>query len=205
MFKVTHDDMLKRVIELKFDTWDKILDDDGIIIKIYRPSTLSKRFKDYNVDKNFQIWLKEKSGEFKPNHLRVMIDLNLRARTRPELKKQLLMAFDNIYYGEDPDEAIKPLRNEIFAQYLNSLRVIAYLDQLFMIEQEYGYNKKSKFEPATLFYQGWIREFIDNNKEIDNLTMSVCSFRPPTAKYVSKENKKNRKYEDNLSSLWYLE
>lgn len=199
--------MLKRVIDLKSDVWDEILNDNGIVIKIYRPSTLSKRFTNYDVNKNFQIWLEQSEGKFKPfkpNHLRVMIDLNLRVRTRPELKPKLLMAFDNIFYGEDPDDSIRLLKDEAFPQCLNSLRVIAYLDQLFIIEQEYGYNKESKFDPPTLFYQGWIREFIDNDKEIDDLTMSVCNRKPPTAKYVSKENKKNKKYEKNLKTLWYL-
>lgn len=197
--------MLKRVVELPFDTWDIIQEANGVLIKVFRPSILSKRFKGYDIKKNFQIWIEKGERKFRPNHLRVMIDLNLRVRSRPELKNKILSSFDNIYYGVDPDKAIDEIRNEIFPHYLNSISIIAQLDQLFIIEQEYGYNRESKFEPPTLFYQGWIREFIDNNKEVDNLTMSVCNGRPPTAKYVNKENKKSSKYEDNLKKLWYLE
>lgn len=171
---------------------------------IYRPSELSKRFKGYNVKKNFQIWLKEGERKFRPNHLRVFIDLNLRVRSQPKLKKELLTAFDNIFYGRDPEKELKALANKRFEHYLNPIVAVGVMSQLFIIEQEYCYNKKSMFNPPTLFYQGWIREFIDNPKEIDNLTMSVAHGQPPAIKYVDKENKKSKKYINDLELLWYI-
>ena len=83
--------------------------------------------------------------------------------------------------------------------------MIGYIAQLFIIEQEYGYDKESRFEPPTLFLQGWIREFIDSPKEIDNLCMSVCNRQPPKAKYVNLENKKDKKHTSNLKPLWYMD
>ena len=83
--------------------------------------------------------------------------------------------------------------------------IIANLAQLFIIEQEFNYERESNFEPKTLFFQGWIREFIDSPKEIDNMCMSVCSGQPPKAQYTDKENKKNKRYEEKRTSLWYLE
>jgi len=65
--------------------------------------------------------------------------------------------------------------------------------------------KESKFDPPTLFFQGWIREFIDSPKEIDNMCMSVASGQPPKAKYVKLENKKDKKDKPNLKPLWYME
>lgn len=200
-----YSEMLQIVKDLEFDKHLEILNDKGVCISILRPSQLSNRFKNYDKEKNFQIFINDKERLFRPNHLRIMIDLNLRIRSRPELKNELLLVFDNIFYGEDPDEAIKPIINESFEHYLNSIRIIAHLSQLFLIEQDYGYHKESKFDPPTLFYQGWVREFIDSPKEIDNLCMSVCSFRPPTSKYVKKENKKDKAYEPNLKKLWYIE
>src|SRR5690554_4337650 len=70
-----------------------IIKDNNIEIYIYRPD---KSFKNYDVNTNFQIYIKEGSREFRPNHLRVMIDLHLRVRSRPDLKKNLLLAFDEI-------------------------------------------------------------------------------------------------------------
>ncbi|MFA5240231.1 MAG: hypothetical protein WC476_11085 [Phycisphaerae bacterium] len=197
--------MLDVVKKLAFDNKHTVYKEGNTEVQIFRPSVLSKRFKTYDVKKNFQIWLKEGEREFRPNHLRVMIDLNLRIRSRKDLKKKLLAAFDNIFYGKDPLKELKDLKEERFEHYLNSLAIIGVLSQLFIIEQEYCYHRVSNFDPPTLFYQGWVREFIDNPKEIDNLCMSVCSGQPPLAKYVALENKKNRNFRKDLESLWYLQ
>lgn len=196
--------MFKIVKELPFDDKTTIFKNGNTEVQLFRPSKLSARFKDYDIEKNFQIWLKEGEREFRPNHLRVMIDLNLRVRSRQDLKKELLLAFDNIFYGKDPETELTKLSKEKFEHYLNDLVVIGVLAQLFIIEQEYCYEKESKFEPPTLFFQGWIREFIENPKEIDNLCMSVCNGQPPLARYVSDENKKNKSYVKDRSELWYL-
>lgn len=197
--------MFKIVKELEFDKKVSIFKKRSIEVLLFRPSELSARFKDYDVKKNFQIWLKEGNREFRPNHLRVMIDLNLRVRSNPNLKKELLIAFDNIFYGKDPEKELAKLSKEKFEHYLNDLIVIGILAQLFIIEQEYGYNKESMFDPPTLFFQGWIREFLDNPKEIDNLCMSVCNGQPPLTKYVNCENKKHKFYVKESPALWYLE
>ena len=198
-------EMFNIVRELEFDNKKTIFKKGNIEIQLYRPSKLSARFKDYDVKKNFQIWLKEGNREFRPNHLRVMIDLNLRTRSRTDLKEKLLIAFDNIFYGKDPENELKELSEEKFEHYLNDLIVIGVLSQLFIIEQEYGYHKESKFEPPTLFFQGWIRAFIDSPKEIDNLCMSVCSGQPPKANYVNLENKKSKKWIiKEPTPAWYI-
>ena len=197
--------MFEIVKELKFDRNTVVCkDENSVEISILRPSKLPPRFKDYDVNKNFQIWLKEGNRIFRPNHLRVMIDLNLRVRSQPSLKKQLLTIFDNIFYGADPDKEIEIIKNEKFVHCLNSLKIIANLAQLFIIEQDYCYNKKSKYSPPYLFFQGWIREFIDNPKEIDNLCMSVCRGQEPLSDYTKKENRKSKEFEKNLKPLWYM-
>jgi len=197
-------EMLKRVKKLPFDKETTVDVTDGVEVYILRPSVLSSRFKTYDKKKNFQIWLKDGDRKFRPNHLRVFLDLNLRIRARPDLKEALLLAFDEIFYGESPEKAISKLRKEKFPLYLNSLKTIAVLAQLFIIEQAYGYHRESKFEPPTLFYQGWIREFLDSPKEIDNLCMSVSNGQPPASRYTNLENKKGRHYEKNRKKLWYL-
>jgi len=197
--------MLNIVKKLPFDVKQSVYKEGNIEVQLFRPSSLSKRFKSYDVKKNFQIWLKEGTREFRPNHLRVMIDLNLRVRSRGDLKEKLLSSFDNIFYGKDSLKELENLKDEKFAHHLNLLTIIGVLSQLFIVEQEYCYHRESKFDPPTLFYQGWVREFIDSPKEIDNLCMSVCSGQPPLAKYVALENKKNRKFINNLQPLWYLQ
>lgn len=197
--------MFKIVRELEFDKKISVFKKGKSEIQLFRPSILSSRFKDYDVKKNFQIWLKEGDREFRPNHMRVLIDLNLRIRSRPDLKEKLLLAFDNIFYGKDPEKELRELEKEKFEHFLNPLIVIGILAQLLLIEQEYGYHRESKFDPPTLFFQGWIREFIDSPKEIDNISMSVASGQPPKAKYVKLENKKDKKHIKNLKPLWYMD
>ena len=192
------------VKELEFDKEFIVKKSGNIELSILRPSKISKRFKNYDINKNFQIYLRNERRYFRPNHLRVLIDLNLRIRSRPDLKKELASSFDEIYYKRDPEIAINNLKKQEFEHFLNSIDIIANLSQLFIIEQDYCYNKESNFSPPTLFYQGLVREFIDSPKEIDNLTMSVCNRQPPKVRYTNKENKNHKKYQKDLESLWYL-
>jgi len=198
---------LTEIINLEFDTKKIIcIDDEKVELYVIRPTKLPKSLRNkYDPNKNFQIWLKEGKREFKPNHLRVLIDLNLRTRCRPDLKERLLLIFDNIFYGSDPDTEIQNIKNEKFDHFLNSIEIIANLSQLLIIEQEINYTRESNFDPITLFYQGWVREFIDSPKEIDNMCMSVGRFQPPKAQYTNKENKKHNKFKPNLEPLWYIE
>ncbi len=197
--------MLEIIKKLPFDRKKAVYSDGETEIYLLRPSELSSRFAKYDVKKNFQIWLKQGSREFRPNHLRVFIDLNLRIRSNPAAKKVLLLAFDKIFYGEDPKKVLAALAKRKFGLYLNGIQVIGCLAQLFILEQEYAYHRESNFEPATLFFQGWLRQFIDSHKEIDNLCMSVCSGQPPAAKYTCKEDRKNKKYSPKNKPLWYLD
>ena len=192
-------------LKLEFDQ-KRIVYEEGIYqIYLYRPSKLSKRFKNYDVNKNFQIFL-EKKGEqaFKPNHLRFLIDLKLRVRENSKIKEQLLTAFDMIYYGEDLEYAIKPLENECFSQYIDPLNVIANLSLFFLVEQNLGYGNKSKFSPSALYLQGWIRTFINSEKEIDEIVMRISKNTPPLVKYTRQDNKNHKAYNQNAKPLWYI-
>ncbi|WP_396191369.1 hypothetical protein [Flavobacterium sp.] len=197
-----YNDLLNIIKGLEFNVPTIVFEENGVEIFLIRPS---KAFKNYDIKKNFQIFIKEGDRQFRPNHLRVMIDLHLKVRSRPNLKNELLSAFDNIFYKGNSLLSIKNLIEQDFEHYLNSISIIAVLSQLFIIEQDYNYEGESNYDPPTLFYQGWVRQFIDSSKEIDNLAMSVCSRKPPTAKYTSLENKKHKKFRDENTSLWYLE
>ena len=203
---MNYESMLQKIKGLPFDKELTVCKKEGVELFVNRPSKLSKRFKNYDIKKNFQIWLREGERLFRPNHLRVMMDLNLRVRSRPDLKRKLAVVFDNVFYGKDPDIEIKSLEQEKFEHFLNPMRIVANLSQLFVIEQAYNYYKKSKFDPSTLFYQGWLRQAIDNTREIDNLCMSIGkAIQPPPPKYTALENKKDKRFTKDLKPLWYLD
>jgi len=204
---IDYNEMLSLIEKLEFDEKKTLFKEDtGAEIYVVRPSKIKSKLKNnYELEKNFQIWLNYNYREFRPNHLRVLIDLNLRARSKPDTKKDLLVAFDNIYYGKDPTIEVKNLNDILFPHCLNSIKITANLSQLFLIEQDFNYSGKSNFDPKTLFYQGWVREFIDSPKEIDNMCFSVAKGQPPKAQYTNKENKKLfNKYINDLRPLWYI-
>lgn len=203
-----YNEMQKIIETLEFDKPKTVcIDESGAEIYIYRPSEIKSKLKnEYDTQKNFQIWLNYDFKKFRPNHLRVLIDLNLRVRARPESKKELMIAFDNIFYGKDPDLEISKLSDIDYPYSLNSIRIIANLSQLFIIEQETNYSRESYFKPKALFYQGWVREFIDCPKEVEQMCFSAAKGQQPLVRYTNKENKKlPSKYEPNLKQLWYIE
>lgn len=201
---MTYGDMRETVLSLPFDTMSEIYNNDEQTILIYRPSTLSKRFKDYDVQTNFQIFLKIGNDKpFRPNHLRLLLDLKLRVRENPHAKKELLTAFDKIFYGDEPLEAIKPLNHIYFTQYINPIDITAILAQLFIIEQNIGYGAKSTFNPPALYIQGWIRTFIASEQEIDQIVYRICRNTPPAVKYTCQDNRKHIKYNPDAGLLWY--
>lgn len=202
---MTYEEMKDIVLELPFDTMTEVYNNSEQAILIYRPSTLSKRFKDYNVNTNFQVFLRIGNDKpFRPNHLRLLIDLKLRVRELPQAKEELLIAFDKIFYGEDPLFAIKSLNHIRFTQYINPIDITAILAQLFIIEQDIGYGGKSTFDPPSLYIHGWIRTFIASEQEIDQIVYRICRNTPPAVKYTYQDNKNHRNYKPNAENLWYL-
>lgn len=196
-------EIYKKVKNIK--VWKKktILKWSDFEIYVFRPE---KIFKNYDVKKNFQIYLKLNNGrEFRPNHLIAMIDLNLRIRSNVDQKENLLKLFDNIFYKKDYSENIKQLKWKRFTHFLYDIEVISTLYLLFLIEQEYNYpDGKSKYSPKTLFLHWRVRQFVCEGKEIDNLVMSVCRWQPPMVKYTFQDDLNHKKYNKDRDSLWYL-
>ena len=52
---MTYNDMGSIVLDLPFDTMTEVYNNGEQAILIYRPSTLSARFKDYDVNTNFEV------------------------------------------------------------------------------------------------------------------------------------------------------
>ena len=139
-------ELVNIISELEFDKMTQIYDNGNQSLHILRPSKLSARFKDYDVNKNFQIFLKIGNEEaFRPNHLRLLLDLKLRSRELPHTKEAMLLAFDNIFYGKDPLKAIECLNTIPFTQQINPLDITSVLAQLFIAEQNIGFGGESKY------------------------------------------------------------
>ena len=201
---MTRSELYDIMIDLPFDEMCELYQNGEQTVSVYRPSQLSSRFKDYDVNKNFQIWLQIGNEKpFKPNHLRLLLDLKLRSRELPDSKDALLKAFDNIFYGMDPISAISSVKHIRFTQYINPIEITAELAQLFIVEQDIGYGTRSKYDPPSLYIQGWIRSFINDNQEIDQIVYRIVRNTPPLVKYTCQDDANHRLYNENASPLWY--
>lgn len=199
-----YDKILDKILALPFDTMTEVYANDNQKVLVYRPSTLSARFKDYDVNTNFQIFLQIGNDKpFRPNHLRLLLDLKLRSRELPETINDLLLTFDEIFYGADPLESIKHVENINYTQFINPIDITAVLAQLFIIEQNIGYGGKSTFDPPSLYIQGWIRTFIGSDQEIDQIVYRICRNTPPAVKYTCQDNKNHKNYNEKAKPLWY--
>ena len=58
------------------------------------------------------------------------MDLKLRSRELPETVNDLLLTFDEIFYGADPLEAVKRIKNINYTQFINPIDITAVLAQL---------------------------------------------------------------------------
>ncbi len=198
----SYPELFERIKNIKIGEQETILKRDDFEIYVLRPT---KVFKSYDPNKNFQIFLRLSSGrEFRPNHLIVMIDLNLRVRDNPSTKEKLLTLFDNIFYKKNYINELQELRKIPFIHFLYDLEIITTLYILLLIEQDYNYPDTSKYNPKTLFLHGWVRQFLCNGKEIDNMVMSLCKSQPPQAAYTREDDMNHKKYNAHREPLWYL-
>ena len=207
---LTYDKVYKKLENLALDKKLLIYDNDEYQIYVLRPSKLDKEYKDknYDVNKNLQIWLKRNDTGYKfmPTHLRVLINLKLMVMNQPELADDLSIAFDKIFYKEDPLKVINNIN--ISKRYIDDLDITAVLAQLLLIEQEIGFAGKSKYDPKSLWFQGWIRTFLNEPKEIEKIIKSIFGFKgasgAPKEEYTKQDNKKKIKtYNPNAKPLWY--
>lgn len=192
------------IIDLPFDEKKDIYSSNGQTLYVVRPQKLSERFKEYDASKNIQIWLKiDDKKSFKPNHFRLLIDLYTRVRECPDSKDTLLEVFDRIFYGEDPLDVMHMLDTYQFTQAINPTDIAVVLAQLFIAEQNVGFGKKSKYNPRSLYIQGWIRTFINADYEIDQVISGISYNRPPLVGYTKQDDKNHKEYNPDAQPLWY--
>ena len=190
--------------KLPFDEPITVYKSQGYEISFIRPSKLSARFKNYDLNTNFQIYLKEPNQKpYKPNHLQLLFNLYYLSRENPNKKNDILEAFDKIFYGEDALTAIDKLTSLNCHQSRFPIDINATLALSFIVEQNIGYGEKSKYRPPSLYIQGWIRTFIDSDEDLPQLEESIRSNIRPEDKYTCKDNAFNKCYTPKNIVLWY--
>jgi len=154
--------------------------DNGTELYVHRPKKLGKSLKkEYEIHKNFQIFMKKPHEEdFKPNHLRILINLHLKKISDPAKAEKIFSILEKVYHGEDPLAYRKELEALNFRMSLDSPLVDVCLAQLFMCEQEINYTD-GKVKPPRAYLMGYMRLVKCGEVEIDKLLWNSIRHPPP--------------------------
>ena len=181
-------ELLKVIESVKIGNSKTIYKLDDVELYIHRPEKLgaSLKRKDYDPKKNFQIFMKTPGKkDFKPNHLRVLLDLHLKHESDPKLSERIFEVMEAVYKGEDPLKFSKEISKMKFRMQLDSAIVNVCSAQLFMAEQEINYTK-GKVQPPRAYLMGYIRMIRTGNFEIDKILWSSTRH-PPRKEFRTKE------------------
>ncbi len=152
-----------------------------VVIFVNKPlkvPTKLKQSRRYDAKKNFQIGL-SKGGqkEFLPNHLRILMDLNLKNQENKEKAQILFDAIEAVFDGEDPLKFEKQLQALHFDREIETAFTDLCLAQLFMLEQDINYHF-GNVQPPRAYLMGYIRMVQLNAEEIDKLLWSSTRHPP---------------------------
>lgn len=154
--------------------------DNGVELYVHRPEKLGRSLKrEYAIHKNFQIFMKKPGEEdFKPNHLRILINLHLKKISDSEKAELIFDILEKVYNGEDPLLYKDKLTSLNFKMSLDPTLVDVCLAQLFMCEQEICYTD-GKVKPPRAYLMGYIRLVRSGKVEIDKLLWNSIRHPPP--------------------------
>ena len=168
-----YDVLKKLILSIKLDEKRTIYKiKEGVELFINKPSKVPTKLKNssrYNPKKNFQIGLRKKGyKEFLPNHLRIMIDLELKKKEKQTKATVLFDAIEQIYEGRDPEKFKKILDGYNFKEGFEDAYTDLCLTQLFFLEQDINYDF-GKVQPPRAYLMGYIRMIRLDIEEIDKL------------------------------------
>jgi len=159
-----YDELKEQILNMELDEKKTIYEiDEKTEIFVNKPSEIPKHLKNkdkYDPKKNFQIGLRKKGQkEFLPNHLRILMDLDIKKKENPETSEIVFEAIEKIYNGKDPKE----LKDELIVLHFDKEIENSYTDvclaQLFMIEQDLNYDF-GKVKPPKAYLMGYIRMIV---------------------------------------------
>lgn len=184
-----YEELKKVILNMKLGekkTVYKINEDTELFVnKPTKVPTKLKNSKKYNPLKNFQIGINKKGQkEFLPNHLRIMIDLQLKKDENKDKAKILFDTIEYIYEGADPFEYKEKLKGYLFKSGFEDSFTDLCLAQLFFLEQDINYDF-GKVQPPRVYLMGYIRMIRLGVDEIDKLLWSSTRH-PPIIKFRDK-------------------
>lgn len=171
-----------RIIGIRLgERQDIYFSDKDTIVFVNKPIKVPAKLKNskkYDPKKNFQIGI-ARAGikEFLPNHLRILMDLNLKNKEDKNKAQILFDAIEAVYDGEDPLKFEKQLKGIVFDRQIETAFTDLCLAQLFMLEQDINYHF-GKVQPPRSYLMGYIRMIQLQAEEIDKLLWSSTRHPP---------------------------
>ncbi|MBW2995778.1 hypothetical protein KY332_00600 [Candidatus Woesearchaeota archaeon] len=191
-----YEKLKKVILDMELDERKTIYKiNENIEIFVNKPLKVPTKLKQsarYDPKKNFQIGLRKKGQkEFLPNHLRIMMDLQLKKDEDSKKAKILFEIIEDIFEGKDPLNYKEELNKIKFEKgFENSLTIVC-LAQLFFLEQDINYHF-GKVQPPRVYLMGYIRMIRLGIDEIDKMLWSSTRH-PPRMEFRSKECLKQEK------------
>jgi hypothetical protein len=190
--KMDMKELNKTIDALEFEQNLAIYDcGNSTVLSVFRPKIPTKTLKHkYDPKKNFQIYMEKNNQKFKPNHLRILLDLHLKRITNEEKSSILFEILEDIYDGEDPTRYKTRLNALDFPMFLDNAYTNACLAQLFMTEQDINQQESWKVKPARAYIMGYIRLINAQEREISWVLWSATRH-APRKEYITPPKMRN--------------
>jgi len=162
---------------------------------IYQSKDGTKVFVDHTgkfSPQDFAVGLKiPGKDEFRPTHIRLLVDLYIKKESNPEDAKKLFLAFEKMYEGEDPEKLAKKLDKLKFPMKFDSPETNLYYAQLLMIEQDFNFGpgapKRSKLNPPREYLMRFIRWVASGDSQLDRIIFAAAGRKYPAPEKYSKK------------------
>jgi hypothetical protein len=128
--------------------------------------------------------------EFRPTHIRLLIDLYIKKLSNPDGANDLFIAIEKINDGEDPEKLYETLLKHSFTMKFDSPEVNLYYAQLLLIEQDFNFSppskKVSRLNPPREYLMRFIRWVASGDDLIDRVIFAGAGRKYPAPERYSK-------------------
>jgi hypothetical protein len=128
--------------------------------------------------------------EFRPTHIRLLIDYYIKRESNEPGAKQLHTCLERVYHGEDPVNFSDGLSRIEFPMHLDEPETNLYLSQLLFIEQDFNFGpgapKKSKMDPPREYLMRFFRWVASGDSQIDRVLFAASGRKYPAPEEYSR-------------------
>jgi hypothetical protein len=129
-------------------------------------------------------------AEFRPTHIRLLVDLYIKKMSNPEGAHKLFVALERVNFGEDPKKLTGKLKRLNFPMKFDSPEVNLYYAQLLLIEQDFSfgpetYKKQSKLKPPREYLMRFIRWVASGDDQLDRIIFAAAGRKYPAPERYS--------------------